>query len=110
RAEYDAMAKSSKTTTGQLAAKHNQLMNSERAEIALSNALDRVNEGLSEQAEESRRVEEQMNLLESQSDRLENQTERLNAEYELQKAQLGDNANEGEKLALKMAHLNDVHD
>lgn len=110
RNEYEAMAKSSKTTTGQLAAKHNQLMNSERAEIALGQALERVNDGLSDQAEESRLVQEQMNLLETQSGRLETQTEKLNAEYELQKVQLGDNADEGEKLALKMAHLNDVHE
>ncbi len=110
RTEYDAMANSSKTTTGQLAAKHQQIMNSERAEIALGDALDRVNEGLSEQAEESRRAQEEMNLLETQSDRLETQTEKLNVEYELQSLTLGENADESEKLALKIAHLNDVHE
>ncbi|MCJ7840503.1 tape measure protein [Lederbergia sp. NSJ-179] len=110
RTEYDAMAKSSKTTTGQLAAKHNQLMKSERAELALEKALEQVNEGLSDQAEESRKAEQAMNLLESQAERLDSQTQLLNAEYELQKEKLGDSADESEKLALKMAHLNDIHD
>lgn len=110
RNEYDAMAQSSKTTTGQLAAKHNQLMKSERAEIALKGALDKVNDGLSEQADEARKAQEMMEFLETQSNRLETQTQKLNAEYEYQKATLGDNADKSEKLALKMAHLNDVHE
>lgn len=110
RAEYEAMAKDTKTTTGQLANKHRQLQNSERAEIALSNALERVNEGLSEQAIESRKAEEALNKLESESEDLERQTEKLNAEYELQKAQLGENASETDKLNLQMEHLNKTHE
>src|SRR5699024_5485442 len=87
-----------------------QLQNSERAEIALEGALERVNEGLSEQAEESRKAEEALNNLEGEAEGLESQTEKLNAEYELQVAQLGENASESDKLRAKMDHLNDSHD
>src|SRR5690625_2647260 len=66
RREYEKMSKSTNTTTGQLANKYKQLQNSERAEIALENALDRVNDGLSEQAIESRKAEEALNKLESE--------------------------------------------
>lgn len=110
RAEYEQMAKSTNTTTGQLANKYKQLQNSERAEIALENALERVNEGLSEQAIESRKAEEALSGLEGEADSLESQTEKLNAEYELQKAQLGENASEADKLKLQMEHLNDTHE
>lgn len=110
RTEYEAMANDTKTTTGQLANKYKQLQNSERAEIALAQALERVNEGLSEQAIESREAEEALNRLESESEALEVQTDKLNAEFELQQAQLGDNASESEKLKLKLDHLNDTHE
>ena len=39
RAEYEAMAKDTNTTAGQLANKYKQLQNSERAEIALAEEL-----------------------------------------------------------------------
>lgn len=110
RNEYEALAKNTNTSTGQLANKYRQLQNSERAEIALEQALDRVNSELSEQAEASRQAEEALNKLESESEKLESRSEKLNAEYELQKSQLGDNATETEKLALKMEHLNKSHE
>ncbi len=110
RTEYEAMANDTNTSTGALANKYKQLQNSERAELALESALERVNEGLSEQEIESRKAEEALNKLESESDQLESQTEKLNAEYELQKAQLGDNASEADKLNLQMEHLNDTHE
>ena len=110
RTEYEAMAKDTNTSTGQLANKYKQLQNSERAEIALANALERVNEEMSDQAEEARKTEEALNKLESEAESLETQTEKLNAEYELQKAQLGENASESDKLKLKMEHLNDAHE
>lgn len=110
RTEYEALAASSKTTTSQLANKYKQLQNSERAEIALSNALDEVNEGLTEQSEESRKAEAALNKLEQESSQLESQTEKLNAEYKLQEAQLGSNATESDKLKLKMEQLNSTHE
>lgn len=110
RAEYEAMAKDTQTTTTQLANKYRQLQNSERAELALERALERVNEELSEQAIESRKAEQALNKLEDEASALEIQTEKLNAEYELQVAQLGENAKESDKLRLKMDHLNDSHE
>lgn len=110
RAEYEAMAKDTKTSTAQLANKYKQLQNSERAEIALGNALDKVNEGLSDQAEESRKAQQALDKLESEASQLETQTEKLNAEYELQVAQLGDTAKESDKLKLKMEQLNATHE
>lgn len=110
RTEYEAMAKDTDTSTGALANKYRQLQNSERAEIALENALEQVNNGLSEQSEESRKAEEALNALEGEAESLETQTEKLNAEYELQVAQLGANAKESDKLKLKMENLNDTHE
>lgn len=110
RTEYESMAKSTHTTTGQLANKYRQLQNSERAEIALERALERVNEGLTEQAIEAREAEEALNKLEVEADALETQTEKLNAEYKLQVAQLGANAKETEKLKLKTEQLKKEHD
>lgn len=110
RKEYEAMANDTNTSTGALANKYKQLQNSERAELSLEQALDRVNEGLSEQSEEARKNEEALNKLESEAGELEGQTEKLNAEYELQVAQLGENASESDKLSAKMDHLNDVHE
>lgn len=110
RKEYEAMAKDTKTTTGALANKYKQLQNSERAEISLEQALERVNDGLSNQAEESRKAQEALDKLENEASQLESQTDKLNAKYDLQKAQLGDNASESDKLALRMEHLNATHE
>lgn len=109
RAEYEAMAKDTNTTAGQLANKYKQLQNSERAEIALAEALERVNEQLSEQAEEARKNQAELEKLEQEAESLEAQTEKLNAEFELQQAQLGENASETEKLQLKLEHLEKAH-
>lgn len=110
RKEYEAMAKDTNTSTRELANKYRQLQNSERAEIALERALNRVNEGLTDQAIEARKAEESLNNLESEAEGLERQTQKLNAEYELQKAQLGENASEADKLNLQMEHLNRTHE
>ncbi|RHW37325.1 phage tail tape measure protein [Neobacillus notoginsengisoli] len=110
RTQYEAMAKDSKTTTGQLAQMHGKLLDAERAEMALEDAMERVNAGLSEQAEESRKAEDALNKLESEAEKLESQTEKLTAEYELQVAQLGENASEAEKLKLQLEHLDKAHD
>lgn len=110
RAEYEAMAKDTNTTAGQLANKYKQLQNSERAEIALAEALEKVNEELSEQAIEARKNQEALEKLESEAEALEAQTEKLNAEFELQQAQLGENASETEKLSLKLEHLEKAHE
>lgn len=110
REEYQAMAKDTNTSVTALANKYKQLQNSEQGEIALENALEKVNEGLSEQAIESRKAEEALNKLEGESGKLETQTSKLNAEYDLQVAQLGNNADESDKLKLKMEHLNNTHE
>lgn len=110
RAQYEAMTKNSKTTTAQLAQMHGKLLDAERAEMVLEQAMQRVNDGLSEQAEESRKAQDALNKLEVESGQLETQTEKLNAQYELQVARLGENAKESEKLALQMEHLNKSHD
>jgi phage-related minor tail protein len=100
RAEYDAMSKSTKTTTGQLTQMYGKLLDSENAEIKLQQSMEKVNQGLSDQAEEARKAEDNLNKLQAENKLLEAEQKSLTSALKLQNAELGENASESEKLAL----------
>lgn len=107
RAQYDAMSKSTKTTAGQLAQMYSKLLDSERAEIALQKSLEKVNEGLSEEAQEARKAQQELDKLKKESELLEAEQKQLTSAFKLQTAELGENATEAEKAELAQKQLSD---
>jgi uncharacterized protein YukE len=107
RDEYEKMSKDTKTTTGQLTQMYSKLLDAERAETSLQKAMERVNEGLSDQAEETRDAEEQLKKLKDESSRLEEEQKKLTSSYKLQASQLGKNASETEKFELSQRQVKD---
>jgi phage-related minor tail protein len=105
RAQYEEMSKSTKTTTGQLTQMYSKLLDSERAEMSLQKSLDRVNEGLSEQAIEAGQAKETLDSLKNESALLEAEQKKLMSSFKLQKAELGDNATEAQKIELAQKQL-----
>lgn len=105
RDQYEAMSNSTKTTAGQLAQMYAKLLDAENAEIKLQKSLERVNEGLSEEAQEARQAKEILNQLQNESKTLEAEQKALTSSFKLQQSQLGDNASEAEKLALAQKQL-----
>lgn len=105
REQYEQMSKSTKTTTGQLAQMYSKLLDSERAEMSLQKSLDRVNEGLSDEAQEARNAKEVLNQLQNESKTLDAEQKNLISSFKLQNAQLGENASEAEKTELAQKQL-----
>ena len=105
RAEYEAMSKDTNTTTDQLTAMYGKVLDAERAETSLQKSLERVNEGLSDQAIESRSNKESLEQLNVEQKLLEAQSQKLTSEFKLQSSELGDNATEAEKNALAQEKL-----
>lgn len=105
RDQYEEMSKSTKTTTGQLAQMYSKLLDAERAEMSLQKSLDRVNEGLSEEAQEARKAQEELEKLKSESSLLEVEQKKLTSSFKLQNSQLGENASEAEKVELAQKQL-----
>lgn len=105
RAQYEEMSKSTKTTTGQLTQMYSKLLDSERAEMSLQKSLDRVNEGLSEQAIEAGQAKETLSDLQNESKLLEAEQKKLTSSFKLQNAELGDNATEAQKIELAQKQL-----
>lgn len=105
RAQYEEMSKSTKTTTGQLTQMYSKLLDSERAEMSLQKSLDRVNEGLSEQAIEAGQAKETLDSLKNESALLEAEQKKLTSSFKLQSAELGDNATEAQKIELAQKQL-----
>lgn len=103
--EYEAMSKDTNTTTEELDKMYGKLLDSERAEISLQKSMDRVNEGLSEQAIEARDAKESLNELQDESKVLEAEQKNLTSAFKLQKAELGENASEAEKMELAQRQL-----
>jgi hypothetical protein len=107
RAQYEAMSKDTKTTTGQLTQMYSKLLDAERAETSLQKAMERVNDGLSDQAEETREAEEKLKSLKDESGKLEEEQKKLTSSYKLQASQLGKNASETEKFELSQRQVKD---
>lgn len=105
RAEFEAMSKDTNTTSEQLNKMYGKLLDAERAETSLNNAMKRVNEGLSEQATEAREARGDMEKLEDNTKQLEAEQKRLTSSFKLQNAELGQNASEANKLELAQKQL-----
>ncbi|MED0936431.1 phage tail tape measure protein [Bacillus mobilis] len=105
RAEFEAMSKDTNTTSEQLNKMYGKLLDAERAETSLNNAMKRVNEGLSEQATEAREARGDMEKLEANTKQLEAEQKRLTSSFKLQNAELGQNASEADKLELAQKQL-----
>ncbi|ONG66489.1 phage tail tape measure protein [Bacillus cereus] len=105
RAEYQAMSRDTSTTAEQLNKMYGKLLDAERAETSLDNAMKRVNEGLSEQAIEAREARGTLLDLQENSKKLEAEQKRLTSSFKLQNAELGQNASEADKLELAQKQL-----
>ncbi|EJR68646.1 phage tail tape measure protein, TP901 family, core region [Bacillus cereus VD115] len=105
RSEYQAMSKDTNTTAEQLNKMYGKLLDAERAETSLNNAMRRVNEGLSEQAIEAREARGTLLDLQENSKKLEAEQKRLTSSFKLQNAELGQNASEADKLELAQKQL-----
>ncbi|MGE0976250.1 phage tail tape measure protein [Bacillus cereus] len=105
RAEYQAMSKDTSTTAEQLNKMYGKLLDAERAETSLDNAMKRVNEGLSEQAIEAREARGTLLDLQENSKKLEAEQKKLTSSFKLQNAELGQNASEADKLELAQKQL-----
>ncbi|OFC91903.1 phage protein [Bacillus thuringiensis] len=105
RAEYQAMSKDTSTTAEQLNKMYGKLLDAERAETSLDNAMKRVNEGLSEQAIEAREARRTLLDLQENSKKLEAEQKKLTSSFKLQNAELGANASEADKLELAQKQL-----
>ncbi|MFS0594233.1 hypothetical protein AB1L05_21900 [Cytobacillus horneckiae] len=100
RAEYEAMAKDTNTSAEQLNKMYGKLLDAERAETSLKNALTRVNGELSEQAQETRDAQDALDKLGDEAELLEAEQKKLISSFKLQSAELGENASEAEKNEL----------
>lgn len=105
RTEYQAMSKDTNTTAEQLNKMYGKLLDAERAETSLDNAMKRVNEGLSEQAIEAREARGTLLDLQENSKKLEAEQKKLTSSFKLQNAELGANASEADKLELAQKQL-----
>ncbi|MED3484949.1 phage tail tape measure protein [Bacillus toyonensis] len=105
RSEYQAMSKDTNTTAEQLNKMYSKLLDAERAETSLNNAMKRVNEGLSEQAIEAREARGTLLDLQENSKKLEAEQKQLASAFKLQTAELGRNASESDKLELAQEQL-----
>ncbi|PGN71136.1 phage tail tape measure protein, partial [Bacillus cereus] len=92
-------------TAEQLNKMYGKLLDAERAETSLDNAMKRVNEGLSEQAIEAREARGTLLDLQENSKKLEAEQKKLTSSFKLQNAELGANASEADKLELAQKQL-----
>ncbi|MFI8710251.1 phage tail tape measure protein, partial [Bacillus sp. NPDC077411] len=105
RSEYQAMSRDTNTTAEQLNKMYGKLLDAERAETSLNNAMKRVNEGLSDQAIEAREARGNLLDLQENSKKLEAEQKNLASSFRLQNAELGANASESQKLELAQMQL-----
>lgn len=105
RNEYEAMAADTNTTTEQLTAMYSKLLDAERAETSLAQSMNRVSEGLSEQAIEARDAQGELRSLQEQSKLLEAEQKSLTSSFKLQRAELDENADEAEKAKMAQREL-----
>lgn len=100
RAEYEAMAKDTNTTTDQLTAMYGKVLDAERAETSLQKSMERVNAGLSDQAQDAREAKDRLDGLKSEAKLLDAEQKNLTSSFKLQTAELGKNATETQKAEL----------
>lgn len=100
RDEFDSMSKDTKTSADELNKMYGKLLDAERAEIALQKSLDRVNDGLSDQSQESREAQEALDKLKSEAQVLEAEQKKLTSTFKLQTAELDETSSEMERNLL----------
>lgn len=105
RGEYEAMAKDTNTTTDQLTKMYGKVLDAERAETSLQKSMDRVNDGLSDQAKEARDAMDKLSALKGEAKSLDAEQKKLTSSFKLQNAELGETATESEKTALAQKQL-----
>ncbi|MED3792125.1 phage tail tape measure protein [Niallia alba] len=105
RDEYERMANDTNTTTEELTKMYSKLLDAEKAENSLRTSLDRVNDGLSDQAIEARDAKNKMEDLKEENKLLDAEQKALLSSFRLQRSELGDNASEAEKLELAQKQL-----
>lgn len=105
RAEYEAMANDTNTTSEQLNKMYGKLLDAERAELSLKNAMERVNRDLTEQAQATREAEGALDRLRGEAQQLDAEQKKLTSSFNLQTAELGENASEADKNALKQRQV-----
>lgn len=98
--EFEAMSKDTNTSSNELNKMYGKLLSAESAETKLKQSLDRVNEGLSDQAQEAREAMQTLDKLKGESKLLEAEQKALTSSIKLQNAELGENASESEKVEL----------
>lgn len=105
--EFEEMSKDTNTTTAELDKMYGKVLDSERAEISLQKSLDRVNNGLSDQAQEARDAQANLSDLKDENKLLNAEQKNLTSSFKLQKTELGENASEAEKVELAQKQLSE---
>jgi len=105
RAEYDAMAADTNTSAAELQKLYNQLLTAETAHSRLEQSMQRVNEGLTDEAIAAREAQAALRELQASGRSLEAEQRNIISAFELEAAQLGANATEAQKLELAQRRL-----
>ncbi|MEK4715228.1 hypothetical protein [Sporosarcina sp. FSL K6-5500] len=105
RAEYDAMSADTNTTAAELQKLYNQLLSAETAHSRLEQSMQRVNEGLTDEAIAAREAQGALRELQASGRSLEAEQRNVISAFELEAAQLGANATEAQKLELAQRRL-----
>lgn len=105
RAEYDAMSADTNTTAAELQKLYNQLLTAETAHSRLEQSMQRVNEGLTDEAIAAREAQDALRELQATGRSLEAEQRRVISAFELEAEQLGANATETQRLELAQRRL-----
>lgn len=108
--EFESMSKDTNTSAEALQKMYNKLLDSQKAEATLEQSLDRVNEGLTDQAIESREAGDKLKQLGAENKSLEAEQKALTSSFKLQRAEMGDNASEADKMELAQKQLSQQTD
>lgn len=100
RREFEEMQNDTSATADDLQKLYNKLLSAENAHTKLEQAIKRVEEGLSDEAISSREAKDELKNLADEMKTLEAEQKKLISGFELQKAQLADNADEALRVSL----------
>ena len=100
RDEFEAMQNDTNASAEDLQKLYNQLLSAETAHAKLETAMQRVTEGLSEEAIQAREAKDELKNLANDAKRLQAEQQRLTSSFELQRAALGENASAAERAEL----------
>lgn len=100
RDEFEAMQQDTNASAEDLQKLYNQLLSAETAHGKLETAMQRVTEGLSEEAIQAREAKDELKDLADDAKRLQAEQQRLTSAFELQRQELGANASAAERAEL----------